>query len=154
MQQPYAAYPVQPAAKKISGKTIGIIAGTAAALILAVVLFLVLRGGSSPMNTVNKFMKSYNDRDAKALLSCIAPESEQYASLASNFSQLENQIDRVKVEISKVISNEVAGNRAVIIVEVKIMEKDSDGKYGEPNTEETTFYLEKQSGGWKITDMN
>jgi uncharacterized membrane protein YvbJ len=153
MAPQYAAYPGQTVKKGVSGKTIAIIAGTAAVVILAAVLFIVLRGGSSsPMGTVEKFVKATNEADAEAFLSCLDTTSPEVSDLVMDKARLEEQLKQsggAKVKISKVLQNQVTGNDAVITIEVEVSEPGSD----EPDIQETIFTLKKLSGGWKITNI-
>lgn len=131
-------------------KTIIIIAAAALVVVVGVVLVLLLSGGGRPVDTVNRFVDSINKRDFSAMVACVDPVAADSMGLSS-FTEIARS--DVKISITRIISEKVDGDDAVVIADTAISQKDDSGKT-QTEKEAAEFTLKKIEGKWKITDID
>lgn len=155
-----------------NAKIIGVVitlAIVAAGVILFNMFFLV-----KPSDTVEKFIQAINEKDVDTAMSCMDPAYEKTyqagSSLLSGLLGVEisdlaelipgmveimhasGDSTDLKMEVIGIVSEDVSGNDAIVIVKIRGTSTDSSGH---EKTEEgnSTFKLQKFNDGWRIVEF-
>jgi len=128
-----------------------------------------------PVNTVKKFINALNNKDMNTLITCMDPKYEKLYNGAGNiFSKFIGGINvkdvmdmfpaiydlskqggnsaDIHVEIKSVVSQQINGDNAVIVVNIYGKNTDESGIINE-GPGQAAFYLTKFSEGWRIVDI-
>ena len=133
--------------KKTGNKKLILIISIAAVLLVVcgIILFNVLTP-AKPVDVVKKFVNAMDKKDAKTLISCVDPELEKSFDVDEFFKA------EYTVKIVKILSENINGDRATVVADTVITQKDANGK-AETLNEKATFTLSKINGSWRIVDM-
>jgi hypothetical protein len=171
--QPVVQYAVNAPVQKKKGHGTAITLGVLAAVVLLIAGFFIYKSATAPkpQDIVNKFVDSINTMDINTAVSCMDPKYELIIKGVSGLmskvagvdsSELLNSIPvlaemqgsyggvgKFKLNIVRVISENINGDNATVRVEMKFENAD-----GTSENEEGTIYLKNFSGkGWRITNF-
>jgi uncharacterized membrane protein YvbJ len=126
-----------------------IIIGVIIAAVSILLIFICYK--PQPQHTVTRYIKAINNNDIDRIMSCLEPEVENH------FKELEadeqarelNYLQAFSINDHKILSKEIDGNEAEILVAAVVDYPDSD----EPEPEMVKFLLKKFNKGWRIVDM-
>ncbi|HHV35732.1 MAG TPA: zinc-ribbon domain-containing protein [Syntrophomonadaceae bacterium] len=126
-----------------------IIIGVIIAAVSILLIFICYK--PQPQHTVTRCIKAINNNDIDRIMSCLEPEVENYfKELDADEQAMElDYLQAFSINDHKILSKEIDGNEAEILVAVVVDYPDSD----EPEPEMLKFILKKFNKGWRIMDM-
>lgn len=142
------------------------------AIICAGIFLYKVLAGEKPIDTVNKFIQAINEKDINTAMSCMDPKSEKVykasskilsgvigfeltdlAALFPGLLQISGCPVDLQMNITEVVSQDITGNDATVVVRIRALETDGDGNQSVDGGL-SKFQLHKFNEGWRITSFN
>lgn len=162
------------AAQALGGAVRGKVTAVAltAAIVAAGIILYNMFFVTKPLDVVYKFFNALNEKDINTAMTCVDPKYEKMYNATSNilesfigvsirdvadlfpalleFAKYESgDTSDIRFEIKRVVSEDIAGDRATVVIDVEVQDETGqtvDGGLG-------TVYLQKFNEGWRIVDL-
>jgi carbon monoxide dehydrogenase subunit G len=128
-----------------------------------------------PIDVVDKLINAINEKDINTAMSCMDPAEEKLYKAGSSilsgfigvnltdvadllpglFKYMQSSGDMkadLKLEVTDVVSQEISGDDATVVVRVKALSTDENGRASD-DAGEAKFWLHKFNAGWRITKL-
>lgn len=170
--QNVAAGAGQVARSAVNAKILGVV--ITAAIVTAGIILYNMFFVQKPMDTIEKFIQAFNEKDVNTMVSCLNPAYEKTYNATSNLlsgilgfnitdladlcpgivelAHASGDATDMQMEIGEVLSQQTSGNDEIIRVNLLVTETASNGSQ-EKNVIPTTFTMHKYNEGWRISNM-
>lgn len=162
----------QVARSAVNAKILGVV--ITAAIVTAGIILYNMFFVQKPMDVIEKFVQSINEKDINTAVTCFNPAYEKTYNATSNllsgfigfnltdladlcpgiveFAHASGDATDLQMEVGEVLSQQTSGSDEIIRVNIKVTETDSNGNQT-TNDVPTTFTMHKYNQGWRISNM-